>query len=55
MTYTTTNEQGDEIYELVDFSAGSLRNTVRIPVYKPYVPEATKEDIIQFLDDIHIK
>ena len=32
MTYTTKNEQGDEIYESVDFSAGNLRNTQQIPV-----------------------
>ena len=33
LTYTTTSEQGDEIYESADFSAGSLRNTLRIPAY----------------------
>ena len=55
LTYTTKNEQGDEIYESIDFNAGSLRNTLQIPVYKPYTPEVTKEEIIQFLDEIHIK
>ena len=43
LTYTTKNEQGDEIYESLDFSAGSLRNILQIPAYKPYAPEATKE------------
>ena len=42
-------------YELVDFSVGVLRNPLKIPSYKSYTLEASKEEIVQFLDDIHIK
>ena len=55
LTYTTKLEQGDEVYESVDFSVGVLRNALRIPAYKPYSLEASRDEIIKFLDDIHIK
>ena len=52
LTYTTRNEQGDDVYESVDFSVGVLRNALGIPAYKPYSPIASREEIFVSLTAI---
>ena len=55
MVYPTVDEKGNRVFESLTFGIRVLRKAPELPSYKVYQPEPSREELIQFLDEIHIK